>query len=771
MNLDFTRVKADLAAFADDDEEIVIERTGQCLFVRSGRDYSIQLRAAKDGGLLVDYEGQTIPYRRFLSHQLAGLPILAERILAKRPPVDAYIDSTACLSSPTIERQVGKGLTLLEHECTNHPPFASRVAFITADAGQGKTALLRQFQHKQADRFVRGSSPFVFWHVDLQGRQLLRLSEALMGDLAELRVAGLWMSAVIVLLQHRVLVLAIDGFDELAAEQGASDALGALALLVQQMGTEGTIVAASRRTFFDTDDYIRRAKLFGRSGTTDCEFDQVALQAWDADNGRAYFKALELSGRKFDEPERIYGEVVGELGETNHPMVTRPFLLAQIARGLLLYEMSPADFIRGMDDPLKSVGAVIQAFVKREVGEKWKQKDTGQPFLTEDQHLQLLADVAEEMFRSQRTTIETEVLEAITTLLLEEWNIPPSQRQQILEMVKMHVLLIPDEDFKLRRFDHEQFQDWFTAYALREKLVGLGQGKTSASRDLLSIAHLSDATAQYVCTLIDRNFAAVQAMLVGFGRLLEREWRPSYLQSNVGTLVPFLLDGVDGDERLEVPRGAVYSSLVFEERKLTKVHFKGGTFINVNFSHVEWQDVIFEECEFGEVAFDRVSTYTNVVLRNCRIDGVRLVDEDEEIPMYAPERIRLALRVLGITIEAHGEVDEAQDIVIAPIGDVRKQVLKVLKVFRRTTFMPESTITQRFHRDASHILDEILPLMERGGVVEARQWKGSGKQRAWGLSSSLEDIEKADGDPGSPHYAFWRQVDELDGEAAHMSKE
>jgi hypothetical protein len=765
MSIDFDRVRADLGAFADDDEEIVIEQAGQCLFVRNGQEISIRLSVSEDGVLLVEHNESTMPYRRFLSHELANLPVLAERILTKRLPIPSYVDSRACLNSPAAEARHDRAVALLTHECVEHPPFASRVVFITADAGQGKTALLRQYQHEQANRFLADESSFLFWHVDLQGRQLLRLSEALMGDLGDLRVSGLWMSAIIRLLRYRALVLAIDGFDELAAEQGASDALGALALLVQQMGAAGTIVAASRRTFFDTDDYIRRANLFGRAGASDCEFDQISLQPWDADDGRSYFEALSVDGKRFESPAQTYGEVAAQLGQADHPMLTRPFLLAQIGRGLLLYDASPADFIKGMDDPLRGVGAVIQAFVKREVGEKWKQKDTGEPYLEEEQHLDLLADVAEEMFRSQRTTIEIDVLETITTLLLDEWNIDLSLRPQIIEMVRMHVLLTPPEDnFALRRFDHEQFQDWFTAYAFRTKLDGLAEANVGSSQTLLSVAHLSDSTAQYVCGLIDRSPERVVKILEGFAQLLEHEWRPSYLQMNVGTLVPFLLDNVASDKWLAVPSGALYSSLVFEGSRLNKVRFLGGTFVNVNLANVVWEDVILEGCELGEIGVDRESAFAGVVLRDCRVDGLRVLG-DEETREYSPGRIQLLLGQLGIDVagaDEDGGALQDRESVVPAAGETRKLVQRVLNVFRRTTFMSDLVVTHRFHQNPRRITDEILPLMEEYGVVESRQWKGSGSHKAWSLPVSLEEIERADGDPRNERYAFWRAVDELD---------
>ena len=281
---------------------------------------------------------------------------------------------------------------------------------------------------------------------------------------------------------------------------------------------------------------------------------------------------------------------------------------------------------------------------------------------------------------------------------------------------------------------------------------------------MLSIAHLSDATAQYVCALIERSFDEVQAILAGFEHLLSREWRPSFLQGNIGTLVPFLLDGVSGDGRLVVPSGAVYSSLVFEGRTLRRVDFTGGTFINVDFTQVDWHDVTFSNCEFGEVAFDRESNYQEVVLRDCRIEGLRMVSDGSESREYAPERILRVLAGLGIKVEDSGVAEDvAVEAAPAGEGDVRKRVRKVLNIFRRTTFMPESTVKLRFLNDAKVVLDEILPMMEQFGVVQARSWKGSGKQRAWGLQVSLEEIERSDGDPVGAHYDFWQHVDEMDG--------
>jgi|GEM_PF-770706 len=760
---DFTEISADIAAFADDDEEVVIEPEGQCLFVRGGKETHLRFFNSDDR-LMVEVDDTSIPYARFVTHNLARLPVLAERILSKRDSVTPYVDSAAVLKSPSAEQHEGTGLSLLHNQTRMSPAFLSRVIFITADAGQGKTALLREFQQRQAQDFLAGKADSLFWHVDLQGRQLLRLSEALMGDLGDLRVSGLWMSAVVRLLRRGSLMLAIDGFDELAAEQGGTDALGALALMVHQLEGQGTIIAASRRTFFDTDDYIRRAGMF-RSAASDCEFTEIRLEDWSEGNALNYLAAVEYQGRKFSDPTQTFNDISSELGSKDHPILARPFLMAQVSRGLLLYDLPAAEFIRGMQDPLKGVGTVIEAFVNREVTEKWKQQETGEPFLTKEQHLKLLADVAEEMFRSQRSSISVDVLETITTILLDEWKIEPTRRQQVIDMVRMHVLLTPPhgDDFGERSFDHEEFRDWFTAYALKDRLMRLGDGSPSVSQDILSFAHLPDATARYVCSLFERTPELVTRIISGLVHIVREEWRPTYLQANAGTVIPFLLDGIAFSDPLVIDAEVIFSSLVHESKKLRNVSFRNAVFSNASLADAQWQGVELVKCRVGELTLSETASFTNVRFVDCEIDGIRLINSDgsEEMREYAPARMATFLNRHGISV-----VDSTQQLSLSqaeiPEGDLRKLVRRLLNTFRRTTFVVDETIQQRFRGDTKRVLDEVIPFMEKMEVLAPRPWRGSGKHNAWGLVHQLEDIEKADGDEKHPLNAFWREIDRAD---------
>jgi hypothetical protein len=759
MNLD--EIRDDLAAFADEEEELAIDPDGSLILMRSGREIHATITEDMEGRMWVESNGVRQTYRNFLVRDLAQLHVFAERLITRRIPVPAFVDGPAVLRRPAEELQSGGALDLLAAECESLPPFAARISFITADAGHGKTALLREHQARQARAFLDAQSGYLFWHVDLQGRQLLRLSEALMGDLGDLRISGLWMPAVIRLIRHRALILAIDGFDELAAEQGGTDALGALATLVSQLQGRGAVIAAARKTFFDTEGYLRRAGVMRRAIQSPCQFDELSLRGWRREEGVQYLTALELRGERIPNPSATWDEIRAELGEqdSDHPMTSRPFLLAQVARGLLTYGITPADFIRTADDPLKGVATVVEAFVRREVEQKWVYSDTGEPYLSVDQHMQLLADVAEEMYRSQKDRLDIDVIETIATLLVDQWGIDPSRRQQVLEMVRSHVLLVtpPDADARVRSFDHPEFRDYFTAYSLKEHLrrAMLGEGGRELAA-YLGIAQITDATARYVFGMLERTPENVATGLAGLEDMIAREWKPTFLQTNVGTLIPFLLDGIELPPGTTFSGRVIFSSVAFERSRLSGIRIIGGSFVNVSLHDAHWERVVLEDCDLGELEIGTAPSFRDVELLNCRIEAVKVVgDEGEESRDYAPERIYSRLGEAGITWR-----DRAHDgqLVIEDLSESSDQKLtrRVLRLFHRTTIITEHQLKQRFKQDQQLVLSHIVPLLEKHGIVSSRTWKGAGQDRVWALNERLDDLLAAEGGAGKANLAaFW----------------
>ncbi len=764
---DIEEVRRDVAAFADDEDDVVIERDGSLVYQRNGTTESAQLSSDENDALSVVVNDARLSYRKFLTHHLAGLPLLAARLLDKRPPQQPFVEPNAELRTTDRERETLPAMEALARQCSDTAPFASRVLFITADAGAGKTALLRTYQSVSARDFLDGSLSFLFWHVDLQGRQLLRLSEALMGDLGELRVAGLYVPGIVRLLRRRALVLGIDGFDELAAEQGATDALGALALMVGEMQDKGCLAAASRRSFFDTDDYLKRSRLVRRQGAVSTEFHELRLLAWSRAQVVDYLTQATDTGsaRRFDDPDAVYGEILAELqGQSDHPMLTRPFLVTQLARALLRYDVGPADFIRGMGDPLKGVAELVQQFVQREVSDKWKSKETGEAYLSVDQHLQLLTTVAEEMHRSETDRVDTDVLETIVAILLDEWHLPPDRRRQVAEMARMHVLLPPPPtgDFTARTFDHPEFREYFVARALVSLLQA---GSIDGLRNFLNVSTVSDSLARYVRTLLDGEAGAMQVVLGRLQRLVSEEWRPTNVQQNVGTLLAPLLDRSSNDSNLTFRGQVVISSIALEGTHLENVTLELVNFLNASLIGVSWKEVRLIDCKINEITVDENSSFSGVVFESCEVGGVRVVNGDEEVAReYEPRRITLLLNKLGIQLGPDNAQLSLELEEVAHESEARRVLQKLLAAYRRTTTLTADRVALKLRgTERSLAVETLLPLMTDCELVTIVPWRGQGQSRAvWALKYRVDQILEAEySEDSGPLTTFWDRLHAL----------
>lgn len=758
---------SDLSAFADDPDDVLVDPNGQFLVTCHGEVLGGRVYDDVDTGASIVRldSGDTLPYRQFLLRTLGRLDVLAAKLAGRSSAIPEFVDGPASLQSVEAGPVEGSSLRLLEGQLRDAPSFITRVLFLTAEGGLGKTALLRHCQATHAEEFLSGRTGVLVWHVDLQGRQLVRLEEALMADLAALRVSGLWMPALLRLMRTRALVVAIDGFDELAAEQGAEDALGALAALVRQLDGAGTIIAASRRTFFDTEDYLRRAHLLRRRVAESCEFNELNLRPWKEPQAVEYLDKYRWEGRGFSDPGATYSETVAALnGDNAHPVLSRPFLLSYLARALLRYNARPADFLGGEGGAHESVSSVVKEFISREVG-KWTSRDAGTPYLTYEQHMELLAQVAEEMYRAQRDRLSVDAILTIAGILFDQWGLEPTQRPQIAEMLRAHVLLNvpPNGDAGVRAFDHPEFRDFFVAYSLRRRVEDLMHGhvpKTLAS--LLSVAQLTDSTAKYVSLMVDRSSTArLRQMAQLLTDLVNAELRPTYLNFNAATLLFNLVDGVAFSPPLDLDGQLVLSGAVMEGTEWSGIRLRNATAVNPSLVTVDWHDVQFHRVVLGELTLDVHSRFTDVAFVGCQIDGLRVMDEDEEVTReYAPIRIHAALRERGIALETGTPpVPKEEVAALAEEAHAEKLARRLLRLFYRTTVVHEDWIQGRFPQDARVVIENIMPLLVKHELAEAKQWRGAGSQQCWSLRQPASRIlASEDGSAQGEATAFWRAV-------------
>lgn len=763
----FNTYKSEILSFADDmDDVTIVSQTGEIQFCKNNDIITCKLHDNERGDVSVEYNGKSYLYKEFLSQILGKLDVLAQKISNRDKEEDIYVDPDSILMSST-NTITGKAMDVLRKECTNDAFSTTKICFVTADAGHGKTMLLKTLERTIARDFINGKSPFLFWHIDLHGRDLVRLNEAIMYDLGELRISGIYYNSIITLIKNGLVVLAIDGFDELAAETGGDIALGSLTNLIVQLDGQGTIIAASRRTFFNTQEYLQRTKILTKL-VKGCDFDELRLKNWGES------ECVEYMSYNYDThtARTDYNRIVHALTNQNarkgglHPLLERPFLFTKIVRYASENEELPSQFITqgGIIDD--NIGSVIKAFVRREVT-KWKTRDkeTGKPYLSYEQHFELLSEIAREMWEEQKNYLSLETIEFILTILLEKWKIDDTLRPIICRFVQSHAMLpIAPEGDKYRTFDHEEFKNFFFAFAIVDFIKNNDSlNKYVAMRNILSKAQLPDTVAMYM--VHDMNDGLRQELVTGLLCESEKEWRQTYFQLNLGTLIPFMLDEIQKPKDTHINSKVTFTSIVFENKTLSNLYFHGCNFINVSFNNTTLENITFDDCKFSNLKFynNTNNTFNDVnILENCSISQVTINNslcDASEYAEYSPYNIKHLIQKQGIHYGNENKIAMARN------EQFRKSVKRFLNKYNSSSVQYEINIRNEKINNADiykQLIDVIIPLLESYEIIrsiENNQTRQKNSQ-AWGLNVDLPELFKGEENPESKYYKFWKEIDE-----------
>lgn len=767
----FEKYKNEILAFADDiRDNLVNAREGTLSFMRFNQLMSITILDDPNHDVSIRYNGAVLPYKSFLAKYLGCLDVMAKRILEKDPVQDnlLYIDAGATVTTDFEGRQEGTGLALLDWECTREVYCGSKICFVTANAGHGKTHLLRRYQYQQAIKYLKGETDFLFLHIDLHGYDLRKLDEVIMYEMAgNLHIPGIYTQSILTLMRNGLLILGVDGFDELAVETEGEKAIGSLSNLIRSLDGQGVLIAASRRTFFNAQDYLKHKGLISEVQEVPCYFDELCLQNWTEKECVEY-----LSYRTtIDDARKEYQNIVTYLGhDVNNPLVERPFLFTNIVDYSYSNQTTPYEFLRDGSDSEIGLERIITAFIKREV-EKWNSNSLTDKtlYLSFEQHEQFLSEIASEMWTSQRDYINLEVLEFTLGIQLEQWNIPQILFPDIIKMAKSHAFLVADNHGdQFRRFDHEEFRNYFLAknlaYKMKESLRTKNYGNV---KKMLSTAQMPDSVAQYAAIFIpqeDRYTAA--ADLIDEIRV---EYKTTYFQQNLGTLLPYLLDKIQITDPLLIDSKIVFSSIVFENKALQNLHFQNCTFVNISFNHTRMEHIRFKECTFTDIRFYDQSdlNFNDVIIHDdCNVAKVSVFDTNGEAKSeeFAPQDI--LRRLSKNNIQRDTLVEEQPDSVeINYSSEYRKAVKRFLNKFIKSTYQYEKNLKKDpiyYSKYYDVYMEEIIPLMLRYGII--REVENSTSQqtgtRAWALKDyDLTTILQAEENPHAGElHKFWKEV-------------
>ena len=195
-------------------------------------------------------------------------------------------------------------------------PDRVEVLLIDGPAGIGKTRFIESLAALRATDYVMHQRPLLL-HVESRGRVLTFIQDLIAFSLQRMRVPVTF-DQVPVLVRNGLIVLAIDGFDELGDPSGYDYAWGQLNELIREVRGGGVVILAGRDTFIGPERIRRDIQSLtcqdGVSALTLQPPTPQAAQAWLRNHGWQHDDLASVS----------------ELFELDS-YALRPFFLAQLA--------------------------------------------------------------------------------------------------------------------------------------------------------------------------------------------------------------------------------------------------------------------------------------------------------------------------------------------------------------------------------------------------------------------------------------------------------
>jgi hypothetical protein len=732
-----------IRSFADRPDDVVWHKS-QLAFSLHDNTIAVTVENTPDG-LCINDGSARLPVRRWIVDSLAQLPLLARRIKEHLPDNPLFIEPAAHLEhnysfdGTSLTGVLPAAVNAARAWCDSQAMFSSRVLYITSDAGEGKTTTINELARRQADRFLTRQSTWLMLPVSLGGRPFLQLDEVIIAALSQtFRFQRLYFEGFVELVRLGVVVLALDGFEELFVQGQASDAVSSLGNLLSLLKSEGTVVIAARKAYFDYKSIDTQAKLFDSLSSVEVEFARLHLNKWD--KGR-FLQYAAKSG--VDDPDRLYSFWLSRTHDEAHPLLCRPVLIKHVVKMGESTAGEAFNALAGLSTTVQYYEPFVRQIIAREANEKWIDRSGTPvgPLISVDEHFQLLSTVAREMWMMEQEVVNAEILEFAAEEFCESKKLSPGVTRQVVERVKQHALIASTADRRRFHFDHEEFFQFFLGLAISDDCVSLREG---AAARLLGDRPLPFMVLEAAAGRI-RAKGDPKMTVELLSQLCEREQGFSALRENCGNLAVLCSEG-NAEGRLSVRRMAVTQD-VLAGRSFCNVDFHECHFGNIELRHSRLSSCSFTKCTFMQIVLCPDSIIEQSIMSDCEVENV-VIDTGEEVggnSIYSPAEIQTTLRRRGFAVQvvsgAHAPDDESQATV--PVDTRLRLFQRFLRVFSRATGVNDGVIKQRLGTESHVFFDQVLPILKENGVVAPVEYRGGGSQERIKLGVPMRIIQAA----------------------------
>ena len=621
---------------------------------------------------IVEFEGSRISYRSFLAgSQMADLRAVARNILNVVPRVDNYVSLIAQPLDVDDEPPVGQDSRDLILRLAVPGDQRTNVIFVSAQAGVGKTTLLRELVRERAAEYLRGQSSAVWLYVDAQGRRLAQLDEAIAAELDDVR-ARFPYHATTALVRTGALVLVVDGFDELIGSVGSYDeAYSSLASFISDLHGYGCLVASARSSYYEQEFLSRANKSMGFT-TDSWILKGVRLLDWNdaqrEDYIRRALRGYGAQGRNVDLIHEAVQRVLEqeEVAEVSH----KPFFVSRTVD--IIFETAELPSGPTLLDRL------VAAYIAREVEQKLRSPVTGAPMLTAEQYRYLLAEIAEEMWHQETRELSRTSVRELVSIIGELMKLDVDRLSEIVQRLPDGALLSKGNLPGSVAFEHDIYYSYFLAEPVA---LVWAQSDSAALGRLLRRGRLPEEAAYFSGRrMSDRDAQPLMDTLAGAIGSIRGD--AEQVRRNAGYLAAGLLEGGQFV-------GLLVKDLIIGDAQL-RAHIEGGRFERCQFIGSDLTAARLVGCTGVDLMFDRVLVDPRVTvlgLEGAKVEdffGLGIRGLEGERYVFSPVDIRLALQECGLPAAA------SQPSIRAVRADLLSIVEKLCRVFMKTNAIVES---------------------------------------------------------------------------------
>lgn len=425
----------------------------------------------------------------------------------------------------------------IDDSCQRMKPSTS-VYFLIGQAGLGKTELMVSLARERAKEIE--SNPAIelplYLFVSSTGRTLSSLEDAVNSALNITKLLS--SQSAKALCRNGLLVLLVDGFDELLGSSGYENALGSLEPWFRELGGRGVLVASARSSYYLTQ--YRRS--LAQAVNLNVDHTLAELQPWSRAASEAYLREMGVTST-----------IIAGIKNRDWNILSVPFFAKAFAAWIARAQ--------GAGRTLLSIyEIVVEQYLEREA-RKLTDPNAG-PLLNAEELRVLFTEVAELMQGSKNREVEQADLVACAEVVVNTTNLElarPGLTRRLSSLCGLGVS--PDSSGQNQfGFSHEVLFDCFLSLAIQQRV-----SNTLNVGSLLRLLSTSTVNASVFEWLVEKKSEATALLAKNVSFRLTDGEESRVLSANLGALWEAMLVHQNG-----VPATATASGLQLERIDLAR---------------------------------------------------------------------------------------------------------------------------------------------------------------------------------------------------------